>query len=309
MTQSDSCILAIDAGGTSLKGALIPEYRNAADCAALTGRTFFSVAVQSGGTRDDILNTYRILGRKGALLADDAKLSIRRAAVSIPGPFDYANGCSLMKHKYQAVYGIPLGPHIQEGIGRACPITFLHDSTAFLLGAVLSLPAKKRRLCGVTIGTGLGFACMTDGKVLQNSSGGPAVSIYASAYLDGIAEDYVSKRGILRRYQEKTGMSGRQLPTVCRIAEIARDGDSAALKVFADTGFHLGQILLPVLREYRFDTVLLGGAISKSAALFLPQLNQVIAAAGALALPAAEIDLAPLSGAAQYTDARIRVKF
>lgn len=300
MTSFNSCILAVDAGGTSLKAALFPSSSDG-NRDGLSETTFFSVNVRSEGTKEEILTSYEELGRKGTLLAAEHHSVIEQISVCIPGPFDYKNGCSLMTHKYQSVYQIPLGPEILKGAGVSCPITFLHDSTAFLLGAALTLPEKAPTVCGVIIGTGLGFACMSHGVIQENPSGGPGVSIYARPYLNGTAEDYVSKRGILRRYLSEAGIKEQEAaPTVAEIAGTARNGDPAARKAFADTGFHLGQILLPVLREHPFKTVLLGGAISKSADLFLPELNQVLSEVQATAYQAENIDHAPLSGAARY---------
>lgn len=299
MRSSDSCILAVDAGGTSLKAALVSKNSFSKE---LEVSSFFSVPVNSGGSREEILNAYRIAGARGAGMAAAAGLSVERVAVCIPGPFDYSQGRSLMRHKYQEVYQVPLGPCLADGTGGGCPVTFLHDSSAFLLGALLDAPEKKDRACGVTIGTGLGFACVIGGRIQENSAGGPAVSIYSRPYLDGTCEDYVSKRGILGRYLRlsQSGSSASSPPSVAQIASMAREGDLAAARAFADTGFHLGQILLPVLKEYRLDTVLLGGAISKSADLFLPSLRQVLAEPGILVLAAARIDHAPLLGAAMY---------
>lgn len=307
MILSDSCILAIDAGGTSLKAALVPELSGPGRTGELTDSqltedTFFSVPVSSSGTREEILAAYTTLAAQGAAKAAAAGLTISRVSVCIPGPFDYAGGKSLMCHKYQAIYNLPLRPCLWEGIGTERPIVFLHDSTAFLLGACAQTATKAGCICGVIIGTGLGFACMRDGRIRQNPSGGPAVSIYARPYLDGTSEDYVSSRGILKQYLAETLLTSTRPPTVAEIAHMAKSGDSAALKVFADTGFHLGRILLPVLKEEALDTVLLGGAISKSAELFLPELNQVLADAGATAKPVPHIDLAPILGAARYCD-------
>lgn len=299
MTQLSSCILAIDAGGTSLKAALIPEQPADFGESGLLDRTFFTLAVNSDGTSEEILNSFRTLGMWGADLAQREKFTIKRVAVCVPGPFDYSRGASLMKHKYQAIYGIPLGPQIMEGAGHAYPITFMHDSIAFLLGAVRSAAAGKKHLCGVTLGTGLGYAAMIDGKIQEHPTGGPVLRLYAEPYLDGIAEDYVSKRGILKRYEALTGLRDPQL-SVADLARLTGNDDAAARKVFAETGTHLGRILLPVLKEYHFSDVLLGGAISKSAHLFLEELNEVIADTGASALPVSHIDLAPLIGAALY---------
>lgn len=308
MTHSNSCILAVDAGGTSLKAALIPENGSPEEWTAMAKRTFFSVDVHSDGTKEEILGAYEELGREGSRQAAEMHSPISRIAVCIPGPFRYADGTCLMTHKYQAVYGVSLTPSLLTGVGISCPVTFLHDSTAFLLGAELSASNQGNRTCGVIIGTGLGFACIIDGKVQSNPAGGPGISIYARPYLEGTSEDYVSKRGIMNRYLAEPGSDHDPSLTVAQIAGMARSGDPVAAKVFADTGFHLGQILYPILEANGFDTLLLGGAISKSADLFLPRLNQVLEELHVSALQADNIDLAPLLGAARYQDTLIQIR-
>lgn len=299
MTHCNSCILAVDGGGTSLKAALIPDPASLEEKIDLLHQTFFSVEIRSEGTKKEILKAYETVGQRGSLLARKHGLSITRIAVCSPGPFDYLAGCSLMKHKYQAAYGIPLGPSLLKGAGSDCPVSFLHDSTAFLSGVRLSKAVDKDCFCGVIIGTGLGFAAMSEGRILENPTKGPAISIYARPYLDGISEDYVSKRGILRRYVLETqSLDGSGL-TVAQIARQARSGDPAARKVFADTGFHLGQILTPVLKEHSFDTIVFGGAISKSSDLFLPRFSQVLPHIHTVSLTADRIDDAPLLGCAK----------
>ena len=299
MIHCNSCILSIDAGGTSLKAALVHTDSQAGGYPCLTRKTFFSVPVNSSGTKEDILTAYKTVVCKGAIMAADKHLRICHVALCTPGPFDYVKGCSLMKHKYQATYEIPLAPYLMEGLGYEVPCTFLHDSSAFLLGAAQIESIQKQKICGVTIGTGLGFACMIDGKIQETPSGGPSISIYARPYMDGIAEDYVSKRGIMQRYHAKQKTSLLQL-TVAEIASKAREGDLTALETFADTGYHLGQILLPILRDYQFETVVLGGAISKSADLFLTQLSGILSDTGATIYPVSDIDLVPIVGAVQY---------
>ena len=292
MKNCDPLILSIDAGGTALKAALAAGDR-------LLAGSFISIPIDSGGSRDSITCSYRSLGEAAEKKASRAGLPIAAAAVCIPGPFDYKRGCSLMIHKYAAVYQLPLAPFIWEGLGRMVPTRFMHDSTAFLLGCVTDNDrAARRRICGVIIGAGLGFASMIDGKILENPQGVPGISIFGRPYLGKTAEDFISRRGILKRFEE---LSPDFFPgwDVKDIAAAAKSGNTQAIQVFEELGFHLGTLLLPILEEWRFEQLFLGGAISKSASLFLPSLHQALGKTKIRIAHAPSIDGAPLLGAAR----------
>lgn len=296
MMPYPDCALSVDAGGTSLKAAFI-----GADFCILQD-SFYSVPVNSGGSEREIRRAYESLGRTAARNERRLNVRIRQVSVCIPGPYDYPRGVSRMKHKYQSVYGIPMRPWMRNGLGRELPIRFLHDSTAFLLGACADIPdAYRRRVCAVLIGTGLGFASMIDGTVLERDGGGPEISIFGRPYGGRTAEDYVSKRGILARYRDiRPDYPSCEEPEVKDIADLAFRGDVTARRVFFETGTHLGRILQPILCEYGFDLLILGGAVSKSAGLFLPGLKKSLGSVPIEIRPASDPDSAPLIGAAMY---------
>lgn len=153
-----------------------------------------------------------------------------------------------MRHKFPALYGIPLRPWIQEAAGDL-PVRFLHDSTAFLLGEYWKGGLQgEGNAAGVMLGTGLGFAYMRNGEVQLNPQGGPGFSLYTVPYRKGAAEDYVSRRGIISRYLERTPMAGSGID-VADISRLAREGSEPARVTMRETGRMLGEILFPVLKE------------------------------------------------------------
>jgi glucokinase len=80
-------------------------------------------------------------------------------------------------------------------------------------------------------------------------------------YCDGILEDFISKRGIIRTYNELAGPSD---VTVKEISERARAGEKAAVLAFSRTGTILARALQPVLTELNINRVIMGGQISRS---------------------------------------------
>ncbi|MBQ7269108.1 MAG: ROK family protein [Bacteroidales bacterium] len=230
--------ILLDVGGTFIK------------CS--DGRT---VAVDSDGSREEIVRALRCAVSGGA--GEDVPPS--RVRVAVPGPFDYASGTFLMRHKFAAVYGENFAD--LAGLPREC-FRYVHDVVAMLLGNVAPGSPNTALL---TLGTGLGFALYVDGKVLKNDLGSPSVPIYNRPYREGVLEDFVSKRGIVGRY-------GNPALSVKEIAERAFGGDERARRVFSETGEVLGENIALVLSEYGIQDVLLGGQISRSWQLFAPAL-------------------------------------
>lgn len=282
--------LAVDGGGTFLKAALFSGQRMEKD-------TFFKVKACSDGRAEQIQEAFVSLGKEAKRLAKEHGGTVREAGIAMPGPFDYRSGVSQMDHKFAAIKGKAIAPWLREEL-YDIPVFFGHDSTAFFRGGLLLSGLEGcRRSCGVTLGTGLGFAARIDGRILQNAQGGPGISLWNHPYREANAEHYASRRAVIRFYEERGGDPGKD---VYEISLLARAGDLAALAAFAELGGHLGRILQEVIAENGFEVLLLGGAIAKSADLLLPELCRVLKE---LERPPAvraieRIDEAPLYGAA-----------
>jgi len=292
MSKENNCYLAIDAGGSNLKSALIQSNGN------IIKDSFNRAPIDSNGTLEYIRDAYIQLVEMGVDKANAYSLNLAGVGIATPGPFNYDDGCCLMKHKFKSIYGVPIRPWIEKATGKI-PIHFVHDSTAFILGAVQGGKYSRfKRIAGVIIGTGLGFASMFKSVVFTNTKGGPGISIYTLPYRDKTAEDYVSRRAIINSYRDKMPDADDTIDVI-DISRLARAGQTEAIEVFVDMGSNLAEILYGVIKENSFECLLLGGAISKSADLFLPTLKQDLENIPSLSLiePVSDIDNAPLLGA------------
>ncbi len=219
---------------------------------------------------------------------------LTRAAVSIPGPFDYDAGVSHMKHKFQAIEGVSLKDFF---LSRGLQAEFLHDSTAFMLGeGYLGAACGAQTAFGVMLGTGLGFAMMQNGLVLVNDAQRPALSLWNAPFRSGIAEDFISRRALRAQYARLTDISPDAID-VREICDHARLGDPDALAVLRDLSVHLSQILAPLVHRFSADRLVIGGQIARSHDLFLPDIQSSL---GIPVLPARHLDDAALRGAAIY---------
>ena len=233
----DRVILAIDAGGTYFKSALVNIRGEILD------GSFYQAPVSSDGTKNAIFKTYADIIRHGFECAGKYSGQILGIGVSTPGPFDYKHGVSLMKHKFQSIAGVPIREELYASdiCPDKMPVIFMHDAHAFLAGEHWAGAARGfDNAASITLGTGLGFGIMKNGEILGNAQGGPVESIFKLPYKNGILEDCVSRRGIISRYWKCAEKSEAEID-VHEIAEQARGGDETAIKVFVETGQNSGE--------------------------------------------------------------------
>ena len=230
--------LSLDVGGTFIK------------CS--DGR---KVPIDSNGSAEAIASALReAVGETGLLEA---------VGVCIPGPFDYRKGIFRMKHKFAAVYDRSFRE--LAGIPEDVSLHFVHDVNAPLMGLLSLRPAlQKGSVALVTLGTGLGFSYAVDGEVQMNENLGPALSLYNRPFREGILEDYVSRRALLKAYGKPLEGDVREM------ADRARAGETAAVEAFLSAGKAFAEGAGPLLRELGIRTVFFGGQIAKSFDLMRP---------------------------------------
>lgn len=237
--------------------------------------------IRESGTREEILSP---------MIDYIRSHPAKRIAVSMPGPMDYPTGTSHMKHKFVAIEGISLKAEFEAAL-PGCEVSFLHDAAAFLLGeAYEGNGLKDGCFAGSMLGTGLGFGMMRGGKLLMRRVLSPALPLWNLPFEGGIAEDYVSGRGIRRRWTEKTGNTD----DVKEISILARQGNREAIDLFRETGALFGRMISEHTKGQGVTRFVVGGQIAKSWDLMAPSFAENCAIP---ALAAAHLDDAALRGA------------
>src|SRR6218665_296643 len=197
-----------------------------------------------------------------------------RIGIAMPGPFDYEKGICLIKGlaKYEHLYGLNVKELLADPLGiTAKHIRMVNDATAYLIGEhQLGCGKGAASVLGITLGTGLGSAwhmngCLTDGD------------LYCFPFREGVAEDYVSTRRLLKAYAEQ---KGEKIESVREMSEAARTGDEAAATVFRQFGEALGEIILHRFSPLLPELLVIHGNISRSAELFVSDAERVIKEAG-----------------------------
>ena len=248
------CVIALDIGGTFIKYGLV-----------LSGNSIVfdgQVPANSHDSKEEILNRFAMVIKKCIRVAEENALVVEGIAVSTPGPFDYKAGTSHMVGKYDEIYGIDLRKEFRTRaeLLDTLPIEFMQDAAAFLFGEYVIGAAKGYDNCmGVILGTGTGYACIKDGKLLLNEHKGPYYVLARQEYKNTgkLIEEIVSGTAILRNYEEDAKS----------LAKKALGGDYTAIKIFHELGKILGEALSEVKEIEDTQCLVIGGQISKDFAL------------------------------------------
>ena len=298
--SKETCAIALDVGGTFLKSAIVkPD-------GSILEETFRKRRIDSQGSSEQILENFARSFGPHLKKAENMGAETCGIGIGVPGPFDYENGVSLMRHKFGAIYRINLKEELIKRLElpRNFAIRFENDAWTFLRGeAWLGAARGCMRTVGITLGTGLGSAFMVgDQVVLEGTGVPPNGSVYDIPYEGGIVEDKISRRGIIARYKE---LAGRKYREGLDVEDIAIRGikyqDKFSLQVFDEVGHRLGQVLKKILSEFRAECLVVGGQISKSFILFSNPLKEELRSVSTLRsiTSASKIDLSPIYGAAK----------
>jgi glucokinase len=199
--------------------------------------------------------------------------------VCFPGPFDYENGISMIKgqDKYENFYGLNISDLIRERLSLTDDFTVFFENDAVCFGKGEVYKDKKnlsKKVMAVTLGTGLGSCFIDKGVSISSGTQVPTDGeIWNLPFKNGIAEDYVSLRGLLWKY---FALSGIQLENGLELYNCATAGDKKALQVFEEMGEDLAEIVIPCIKKFSAEHFIIGGKIGNSSSLFLPTFNKKI---------------------------------
>ena len=277
--------IALDVGGSSVKSATV------APGGQVLGE-LCQTQVDSIATADEILGS--LARAVAAHLAHEVPVGI---GLGFPGPFDYADGVSWITgvEKFEALYGLNVRAGLRQRLGLGdVPILFRNDAEAAIVGEALYGAGRgRRRLIGVTLGTGLGSAFTINGLPVSTGPGVPAHGwLYSMPFQDQRADDCFSRRGLLARLQA----AGYAWSDVRPAAEAAHHGEMAARQVFEAFGADLGTFLSPFVGAFGAEAVLITGGLAGALHLFAAPLQQALAVP---VLAAQRGSAAPLLGAAE----------
>lgn len=287
LQENSASVLVFDVGGSHIAASMSGPHN-------LAVTAMESSAVSKNGSLREFLEIIASLTKR---LLDGAKPPAG-VSIAMPNPFDYARGISYMRHKFEYLYGIELSGKISQVLG--CPpekISFLNDADAFLMGEMKQGAGRgQKRAVGITLGTGVGSAFAVSGEIVTATEGvPPGGEIWNLSYKDGIVEKFVSTLAIQENYRLRTGIAEE-------VQEIANQSETnpEAKVTFEQFGHELGNVLRATCAGFKPERIILGGGISRSAALFLPAAEKELSGLGMTVCVSQLGERAALVGAAVH---------
>ncbi|WP_136607106.1 ROK family protein [Paenibacillus dokdonensis] len=269
-------VLAFDVGGTYVKAGIFES----------SGSLLEPVAIypaRSGEEKEALLRHFTdLIAVQGNRVP--AGYAIRGVGLGFPGPFDYERGICRTRglNKFEALYGVNLKEELTARIAgipelrarwRSLPeVAIENDAALFALGECAFGVGRgyEKTIC-LTIGTGFGSAFVSSGQLVKQGKGVPEGGwLYRLPYREGMMDDYISRRGIVRLAREmgiENVAAGEE--DVKHLADRARSGESQVVQLFRKFGERLAEVLLPLIRSYQPGAVVIGGQIAQSADLFV----------------------------------------
>ncbi|KAF2338009.1 ROK family protein [Flavobacterium nitrogenifigens] len=270
--MNTSHAIGLDIGGTHITAAVINKTEMKVLDFSLCKESF-----DSNMPADQVMNIWK---KVISTSIENSKIKdITGIAICMPGPFDYKTGICWIKDqsKYEHFYGLNIRELLLETLGFPSdfPVLFENDAVCFGKGEVFKQQENlSKKVMAVTLGTGLGACFIDKGTSMDSGNSVPADGeIYNLPYKGGIAEDYVSARGLLSHYKS---LNGRDLNNGLELYSLAKNGDQQAIQVFERMGEDLATVVIPCIKNFAADHIIIGGKIANASDLFLSSFNKII---------------------------------
>ena len=279
--------VGIDLGGTNLRIAAFDREWSRLASVNLPTR----VSAGPAAVVDDMSGAiHRILGELGP------GSQLLGVGIGAPGPLELPSGRFHQPPNLPGFDGFLLKEAVESRL--QAPVVVECDANAASLAEWKSGVGKQMpvdSMCMLTLGTGVGAGIILERKIWHgmNGMGGEGGHIpvveegyacgcggygcleqYASATAIGRAATLAAGRGIApriarlmaRRISEHKDFNARDL------ADLAREGDATAVRIFADAGRYLGIGLAMLVNVFNLPLYVIGGGVVSGWDLFAPHM-------------------------------------
>jgi len=263
-----SVYLGIDWGGTYIKAGIVNS----------NGKILKKIVYSSGSLRE----RKAFIGEIKRLKETFRKYNIKAVGVGAPGIIDVERGSIYYLPNIPGWENFPLKTILTKEL--KIPVFIDNDANIFALAEVRRGAGRRsRRAIFLTLGTGLGGAVISDGKILE---GRTSASELGHVVIDingkhcgcggsGCIETFTGSNHLLERYRQLKKMKTAP-KEVKEIFDRAKAKQKEALIVWKEFSAYLGKFLAGMVNIFNPQIIIFGGGVSGAFSLFGPFLWRVL---------------------------------
>ena len=264
--KSENFLLAVDLGGTSIKGAL------------LTTSHEIKFRAKKSTKKGEIYSDLKALITELLEAARDRGALVLSIGVITPGSIDETSGMVFFASNL-GLKDFPLGEYLQRDFNL--PVAVFHDVRGAALGeCTVGSSRGISHFTFVSIGTGIATGNVVDGKVIKGATQTAGEAGHMPLVVDGPIcpcgqrgcwERYSGGDGIAERYFELTGAkkSAEEI-----INSSSTDADAA--KVWHDAIARTAQALAIITMNFDPARIVIGGGVATAYGASLSQLQSEV---------------------------------
>jgi predicted NBD/HSP70 family sugar kinase len=215
-----------------------------------------------------------------------AKGKIMAVGISMPGVIDVEKG---VNKSYFKNHSKSLGDVLSERIG--IPVFIDNDSAAIALAELkLGLGRTIKEIMVVNIGWGIGLGMIVNGKIFRGATGYAGEFSHIPLFKNGkvcrcgktgCLETETSLIIIANKAKAEIAAPGitdssNMLEIINSVFALAREGNSAAIKLITEAGYHLGQAIAILIHIMNPQVVVLSGKGREAGRVWLAPIEQAI---------------------------------
>ncbi|MBC8216189.1 MAG: ROK family protein [Candidatus Marinimicrobia bacterium] len=247
MLIHNKIVLGVDMGGTKIKAGLV------VDGGLQNTRKISANATES---------KTEILHRLFELIDYYTHDHFQGIGLGVPSVIDVQNGIIYNVQNIPSWNEVHLKSILEDRY--KVPVFVNNDANVFVLGEKYFGKGKPfKNIAGITLGTGMGTGLIINGHLYSGENCG-AGEFGMLEYKDGIIENYSSGQ-FFKIFHNTTGIE---------MFERAEDGDQAAIQIFAEYGFHLGNVVKIITYSVDPQIIIFSGSVAKAFKYFKDALQK-----------------------------------
>ncbi len=205
--------------------------------------------------------------------------------IGIPGPLDFATGKPIFPPIMPGWHDTPIRERLRERLGK--PVHLDNDANLGAIGEYWWGAGRgARNVAFVKVGTGIGCGLIMEGQIYRGEVGsageightvidedGPSCRCGSNGCLEAMA----SAPAILQAAQDDPLFPANGKPlTIVDLIKAAQDGNSAAIRLFAQAGRRIGTALTSLVNLLNPGIIVVGGGVARAGPFFLDPLRETV---------------------------------